>query len=90
MPAPQVVSSNVQMHSAFCTSVELAGTWQDGGGVGFVLSMEVCGKGWLPSCSRAMSSLDLRLLFTANISAAIPDTIGAEKLVPRFVLVWSV
>jgi len=37
-----------------------------------------------------MSSLALRLPFTASMSAATPETIGAEKLVPRFVFVWSV
>src|SRR5215213_1889810 len=55
-----------------------AGTWQSGmvGSIDF-------GKGFVaPSCRRAMSCEDPRLPFLASMSAAMPDTMGAEKLVP--------
>jgi hypothetical protein len=39
---------------------------------------------------RAISCGGVRLALTACISAAIPETIGAAKLVPKFVLLWSV
>ena len=39
---------------------------------------------------RAISWAGVRLALTARISAAMPDTMGAEKLVPRLVLVSSV
>ena len=31
-----------------------------------------------------------RFALRDNISAAMPETIGAEKLVPRLLLIWSV
>ena len=31
-----------------------------------------------------------RFAFLDNMSAAMPETIGAEKLVPRLLLIWSV
>jgi hypothetical protein len=36
---------------------------------------------------RAINCAGVRFALTARISAAIPETIGAEKLVPRLTLV---
>ncbi len=75
------------MHSEFCGVVTVLG-FLHVGGVG-VVSL-VVGKGLDPSFSRAMSCELFRLPFTESINPAMPDTIGAEKLVPRFVLKSSV
>src|SRR5437868_1685358 len=83
MPAPQVVV--VQLHSAVCRSVLLAGTWQ----FGTAVSLET-GNVLAPSFSRAMSCAGFRLAFTLVIRPAMPATIGAEKLVPRLGNIWSV
>jgi hypothetical protein len=48
------------------------------------------GKGDALDSSRATSWDGVRLPFTVRISPAMPDTIGAEKLVPRLLLVWFV
>src|SRR3954471_18420507 len=53
-------------------------------------SLTEVGKGRAPSRSRASSWLVDRLLLRASISAAMPETMGAEKLVPRLKLFWSV
>ena len=38
-----------------------------------------------------MSCVEFRFPFTESIRPAMPETMGAEKLVPRFgVLTWSV
>src|SRR5690242_18408813 len=76
IPAPQVCL--VQLHSVVCRSEDPVGTWQ----LGMVVSEET-GKVAAPSLRRAMSCGAVRLLLTLTMSAAIPDTIGAEKLVPR-------
>src|ERR1035441_419580 len=74
MPAPQVCV--VQLHSEVCKSVELVGTWH----WGTVESLDV-GKGVVaPSFKRAMRCDGSRLLCTDTMSAAMADTIGAEKL----------
>ena len=39
---------------------------------------------------RAMSCGGVRFAFAARMSAAMPETMGAEKLVPKFEFVWSV
>src|ERR1700722_484212 len=41
------------------------------------------GNGLALDSMRAMSCAGVRFAFTARINAAIPDTMGAEKLVPR-------
>ena len=51
---------------------------------------EGCGNGVALPLMRAISCGGVRLAFTERISAAMPETMGAEKLVPKFVLVWSV
>ena len=42
------------------------------------------GKGVALAARRAANCAGVRLLLTERISAAMPETIGAEKLVPRF------
>src|SRR5215469_12135412 len=81
MPAPQVCPSRVQMHSDCCRSLAFAGTWHIGGWAA-TASRDVCGKGVEPSLRRAISWQELSLVFAALISAAMPETTGAEKLVP--------
>ncbi len=44
---------------------------------------EETGKGAAPSLKRAMSCGAVRLLLALTMRAAIPETMGAEKLVPR-------
>ena len=84
MPAPQVFPSKVQRQKD-CTSFASAGTWH-----AVVEVVEVWGNATEPSFSRVMSWHELRLAFTEAISAPIPDTSGAEKLVPRLgLLTWS-
>ena len=85
IPAPQVCV--VQMHSEVCISDELAGTWQVGG-AGVVV--EVVGKVFADSFRRAINCAPLRLPLTDLMRPAMPATIGAEKLVPRLSLIWSV
>ena len=75
MPAPQVLP--VQLHSPVCRSSGPVGTWQ----FGTVGSLDT-GNGWVPACRRPMSCDGVRLPFTASINPAIPETSGAEKLVP--------
>jgi hypothetical protein len=50
----------------------------------------VDGNGVALDLMRAISIGGVKFALTARISAAIPDTMGAEKLVPRLVFVWSV
>ena len=45
------------------------------------------GNGVAAACMRTMICAGVRLLFTDFMSAAMPDTIGAEKLVPRLGLI---
>jgi len=53
--------------------------------------VEVCGNGSAPSFNLEIRRHELRVPFMAAISAPIPETSGAEKLVPRFgLLTWSV
>ena len=37
-----------------------------------------------PDCMRAINCDGVKFALTARISAAMPETMGAEKLVPRF------
>jgi hypothetical protein len=46
-----------------------------------------CGKLTALASIRAINCAGVRLALTVRMSAAIPDTIGAEKLVPRLTLV---
>jgi len=46
-----------------------------------------CGNGLALDLMRAISIGGVKFALTARISAAIPETIGAEKLVPRLVFV---
>src|SRR4051812_10869522 len=84
MPAPQ--AAVVQIHSSLCMSDAPVGTWHTGT---FALSL-VVGYGLAPSFRRAMSCVDFRLPLTASINPAMPETMGAEKLVPTLMFVWSV
>ncbi len=79
MPAPQVAV--VQLHSmSWELSLAELGTWHIGAAL-------LTGKGLLaPCCRRAISCAGLRFALTDSISPAMPETIGAEKLVPRLVL----
>src|SRR3954470_362260 len=84
IPAPQVLV--VHEHSVFCTSFCAAGTWH----CRTVESVDT-GNGFVaPSLSRASKSAEPRLLLTDAMSPTIPETIGAEKLVPKFALIWFV
>jgi hypothetical protein len=80
MPAPQVLV--VQAHS---TLEEDPATHCGVGG--FVTG---CGNGVALALMRAMICGGVRFAFAARINAAIPVTMGAEKLVPRLEFVWSV
>ena len=53
-------------------------------------SATVVGKGARLRAAAPAAGRSTRLLFRESISAAIPETMGAEKLVPRLLLVWSV
>jgi hypothetical protein len=79
MPAPQV--EVVQLHSmSWESSLEEAGIWHWGAAL-------LTGNGFVaPCCRRAISCAGLRFALTESISPAMPETIGAEKLVPRLVL----
>jgi hypothetical protein len=60
------------------------GTWQ----AWIVGSSDtVVGNGRAPSRSRASNCSVDKFAFLDSINAAMPETIGAEKLVPRLVLV---
>ena len=85
MPAPQVLV--VQRHCTTWKSSSFTGTWQVGM---FGSSAIVVGKGRAPSRRRASICAVERFALRESMSAAIPETIGAEKLVPRLVLVWFV
>ena len=84
MPAPHTLV--VQLHSRVCRSLGLAGIWQ----ASTVLSLETGNGVVAPACSRAMSCPEVRLPFTASIRPAMPETMGAEKLVPTLKFVSSV
>src|SRR5450631_598583 len=73
MPAPHSLPSVGQAHSPVAASA----FGQTGRPAG-------CGKALALACILAMSCAGVRLALTARISAAMPVTIGAEKLVPRF------
>ena len=77
IPAPQVPA--VQAHSAL--DVEPATHCANPVG---------CGNGVALAFKRAMSWGGVRFAFAARMSAAMPETMGAEKLVPRLVFAWSV
>jgi len=76
IPAPQFLV--LQMHSCVVASV----CGHRGGCVDS--PAEVVGKAVAPSFKRDISWHELKFRFTEDINAAMPDTIGAEKLVPRF------
>ena len=77
MPAPQVPV--VQAHS----TLELEPATHCAKPAG-------CGKAVALPLMRAISCGGVRFALAARMSAAIPETMGAEKLVPKFELVWSV
>lgn len=74
----------VQLHSASLTGtlVVLVGTWQ--------VFAAVAGKGVAVALKVLAISAGVSELLTPSISAMVPETIGAEKLVPRLGLNWSV
>lgn len=80
MPAPH--SEVVQLHSAslVATGVVPVGVTHAGTPVG-------CGNGVAVAFKRARMVSGVKLGFAPSINAIVPDTIGAEKLVPKFVLV---
>jgi hypothetical protein len=49
-----------------------------------------CGNGVAVAFNRVVMVVGVRLLFAPSINAIVPETIGAEKLVPRFGFSWSV
>ena len=73
MPAPHVLV--VQAHS---TLDEDPATHCGVGGV-----VTGCGNAVALDCMRAMICGGVRFAFAARMSAAMPETMGAEKLVPR-------
>src|SRR4029077_4294955 len=77
MPAPQVVV--VQAHSRL--ELEPAAHCARPAG---------CGYGVALASIRAINCGGVRLALTARMSATTPETMGAEKLVPRLELFWSV
>jgi len=81
MPTPHVLPSSVQMHSACCRSLEPVGTWHTGGAI--AAPTELCGYGNAPSFRRARIWHEFRFALAEAMSAAMPETTGAEKLVPR-------
>jgi len=72
MPAPHSLPSLGQAHSPEPVLAEQTGTPAG------------CGKGLELDSMRAISWAGVKFALTACISAAIPETMGAEKLVPRF------
>ena len=82
MPAPQVLV--VHRHCASWISLSLAGTWQIGTPGS---SATEVGNGRVPSRRRVSSWAVERLALRDNINAAMPETMGAEKLVPRLLLI---
>ena len=84
MPAPQVVV--VQAHSTL--EVEPAVHSARGGVAGG--KADSGGKGVALALMRAINCAGVRLALADSMSAAMPETMGAEKLVPRLELVWSV
>lgn len=85
MPAPQVAV--VHRHCDSWKSWLLAGTWQTGTAGSSATDV---GKGRADSRRRSSIWRVDRFALRDNINAAIPETMGAEKLVPRLLLVWSV
>src|SRR5688572_15216428 len=81
MPAPQ--TSLVQRHCSVWMSLVSMGVWQVRM---FWASETTVGNGRAPSRRRASIWFVDKLLFRESISAAIPEMIGAEKLVPRLKL----
>lgn len=77
MPAPH--SEVVQAHSTL-EEVVLEHTGVPAG----------CGNGLALALIRVINWAGVKLALTARINAATPETMGAEKLVPRFGLVWLV
>lgn len=70
------------MHSrAWESSFTPVGSWHIGGCGDS--PAEVCGNGVELCSSSVVSWLGVKLPLTDSIKAAIPDTMGAEKLVPR-------
>src|SRR5262245_25080880 len=79
IPAPHVRPSLVQMH--WPPAVVLG----QSGGCGET-SSDVCGNAIALALMRSLIFAGLKLPFTDAISAAMPDTIGAEKLVPTLLV----
>ena len=67
----------VQLHSVVCRSLASFGTWH----IGTAGSLDT-GNGCVPARRRARSCAGDRLPLTDSMRPAMPDTIGAEKLVP--------
>jgi hypothetical protein len=76
MPAPHWLLSLGQAHSPLLGST----FGQTGTAAG-------AGNGFAAALMRAISCGGVKFAFTARISAATPETMGAEKLVPRLTLV---
>src|SRR5882724_3374869 len=81
MPAPHWLPSLAQRHSIPLPLLSTAG--QAGTPAG-------CGKAVELDFIREINCAGVRLALTPRIRAAIPETMGAEKLVPRLGLLWSV
>src|SRR5258708_8198407 len=79
IPAPHWVPSFGQAHSPLFAS--LAGHTGRPVGWGNRVALDLI---------LAINCGGVRFALTARIRAAIPDTMGAEKLVPRLTLLWSV
>src|SRR5690606_28435323 len=75
-PAPH--TAVVQMHSLSCSGFTEGSSQKGGWGVESL----VVGKGRAVLRMSSITCCGVRPGFTANISAAAPDTSGAEKLVP--------
>jgi hypothetical protein len=79
IPAPQVVGAVVVQRHSTCEGEPFTHC-----GVGGVVTG--CGYGVALDLMRAISCGGVRFAFTERMSAAMPVTMGAEKLVPRFEL----
>lgn len=67
----------VQLHSAWliASGVLLLGIWH--------VVVAVCGKGVAVRAKVAIICDGVNVLFTPSIKATVPETMGAEKLVPK-------
>ena len=79
MPAPHKPAAQLHSLSLVTMGVVPVGVTQ--------LLVAVCGNAVAVVFNRAVMRSGLKFGFAPNIKAIVPDTIGAEKLVPRLVLV---